>query len=83
MRMTAFYFCTQGHFDDESGKPLDRVHGGVRRLHRMTLALLTPVPLEHLLDGEAVAASEGRVAFGSQAIVIQRAGTERRKASMA
>lgn len=33
----------------------------------MTLALLTPVPREHLLDGEGVAASEGRVAFGSQA----------------
>ena len=33
----------------------------------MRLALLTPVPLEHLVDGEAVATSEGRVAFGSQA----------------
>ena len=38
----------------------------------MALALLTPVPLEHLVDGEAVAASEGRVAFGSQAWEVFR-----------
>lgn len=38
----------------------------------MTLALLTPVPLEHLVEGEAVAQSEGRVAFGSQAWAVFR-----------
>ena len=33
----------------------------------MTVALLTPVPVEHLLDGVEVCRREGKVAFGSQA----------------
>jgi hypothetical protein len=37
------------------------------------VALLTPVPLEHLVDGADVCASEGRVAFGSQAWEVFRA----------
>src|SRR6267143_4545033 len=31
------------------------------------IALLAPVPLEHLLDGETTAKAEGKVAFGSRA----------------
>jgi hypothetical protein len=30
------------------------------------IALLAPVPLEHLLDGETTAKTEGKVAFGSR-----------------
>lgn len=30
------------------------------------IALLAPVPLEHLLDGETTARTEGKVAFGSR-----------------
>lgn len=36
------------------------------------VALLAPVPLEHLVDGQTVAASEGRVAFGSRAWEVFR-----------
>lgn len=36
------------------------------------VALLAPVPLEHLIDGQTVAASEGRVAFGSRAWEVFR-----------
>jgi hypothetical protein len=32
-----------------------------------TVALLAPVPLEHLVDGVEVCAREGKVAFGSRA----------------
>jgi hypothetical protein len=32
-----------------------------------TVAILAPVPLEHLLDGQEVAKAEGKVAFGSRA----------------
>ncbi len=38
----------------------------------MTIALLTPVPLQHLVDGREVCAREGRVAFGSQAWEVFR-----------
>ena len=31
------------------------------------VALLTPVPLEHLVDGQEVVHKEGKVAFGSRA----------------
>jgi hypothetical protein len=36
------------------------------------VALLAPVPLEHLLDGQTISAKEGRVAFGSRAWEIFR-----------
>lgn len=36
------------------------------------IALLTPVPLQHLLDGRDVCEREGRVAFGSQAWQVFR-----------
>ncbi len=38
----------------------------------VAIALLTPVPLEHLVDGREVCAQEGRVAFGSQAWEVFR-----------
>jgi hypothetical protein len=31
------------------------------------IALLAPVPLQHLVSGQSVCAAEGRVAFGSRA----------------
>jgi hypothetical protein len=31
------------------------------------IALLAPVPLEHLIDGQKIVAKEGKVAFGSRA----------------
>ena len=34
------------------------------------VALLAPVPLEHLLDGAPVAAQQGKVAFGSRAFLV-------------
>lgn len=34
------------------------------------VALLTPVPLEHLVSGEAVSRREGRVAYGSESGMI-------------
>jgi hypothetical protein len=36
------------------------------------VALLAPVPVDHLLDGQAVAETEGRVAFGSRAWQVFR-----------
>ena len=36
------------------------------------IALLAPVPLEHLLDGKTVAETTGRVAFGSRAWQVFR-----------
>jgi hypothetical protein len=38
----------------------------------LNIALLAPVPLEHLLDGRDVSASEGKVAFGSRAWQVFR-----------
>jgi hypothetical protein len=36
------------------------------------VALLAPVPLEHLIDGVAVCDQQGKVAFGSRAWEIFR-----------
>lgn len=38
----------------------------------LNVALLAPVPLEHLQDGQEVCATEGRVAFGSRAWEVFR-----------
>lgn len=37
-----------------------------------TIALLAPVPLEHLIDGSLVAKEKGRVAFGSRKFDVFR-----------
>lgn len=39
---------------------------------RQDIALLTPVPLEHLTDGADVARERGKVAFGSRAFEVFR-----------
>jgi len=44
------------------------------------IALLAPVPLEHLLDGRTTAQSEGKVAFGSRAWEVFRELDAQRKA---
>jgi len=43
------------------------------------IALLAPVPLEHLVDGQKTAESEGKVAFGSRAWEVFRELDTRRK----
>jgi hypothetical protein len=43
------------------------------------IALLAPVPLEHLVDGQKAVESEGKVAFGSRAWEVFRELDTRRK----
>ena len=53
-----------------------RVGSSPSSLPGVTTALLTPVPLQHLLDGRDVCEREGRVAFGSQAEVLRELDRE-------
>ena len=45
----------------------DQIHDTRRTSSAANVALLAPVPLEHLLEGQRTVESQGKVAFGSRA----------------